>query len=209
MEKENKEKLIYIPLKEATKLCNYSQEYLSLRARQGKLKSAKFGRNWITTQEWLEEYINKSEEYNSAHKGNAYWIKNKKERKIVITNIAPQPIKTQKFKKILIIKVPKNLPIEKEPTSRYGFAAFTAALVLVSFLAVVIFGSQIFFTGSSKNIYLLAQEKIFGIDSLKTNIDSKYFTGDLQIKFKEYLKLLSESIKLLFADFKNLLRINR
>jgi len=46
----------YISLKEATKHCPYSQDYLKLRARQGKLKAVKMGRNWFTTKEWLEEY---------------------------------------------------------------------------------------------------------------------------------------------------------
>ena len=49
----------YISLKEATKYCSYSQDYLKLRARQGKLKSIKLGRNWFTTKEWIEEYIRK------------------------------------------------------------------------------------------------------------------------------------------------------
>ena len=48
----------YISLKEATKYCNYSQDYLKLRARQGKLKAVKIGRNWVTTREWVEEYQN-------------------------------------------------------------------------------------------------------------------------------------------------------
>jgi len=48
----------YISLTEATRYCNYSQEYLSLRARQGKLKAVKFGRNWVTKKEWLNEYLN-------------------------------------------------------------------------------------------------------------------------------------------------------
>jgi len=47
----------YITLAEASKLCAYSQEYLSLRARQGKLGAVKKGRNWVTTKEWLWEYI--------------------------------------------------------------------------------------------------------------------------------------------------------
>jgi len=47
----------YISLTEATRYCNYSQEYLSLRARQGKLKAVKFGRNWVTKKEWLNEYL--------------------------------------------------------------------------------------------------------------------------------------------------------
>jgi len=55
----------YISLQEATQYCDYSQEYLSLRARQGKLKSVKFGRNWVTKKDWLEEYLKKVEEYNN------------------------------------------------------------------------------------------------------------------------------------------------
>ena len=46
----------YITLKEATKFCSYSQDYLKLRARQGKLKAVKIGRNWLTKKEWIEEY---------------------------------------------------------------------------------------------------------------------------------------------------------
>ena len=49
----------YISLQDATKFCSYSQEYLSLRARQGKLKAVKLGRNWVTTREWIEKYIAK------------------------------------------------------------------------------------------------------------------------------------------------------
>lgn len=55
----------YISLQEATQCCNYSQEYLALRARQGKLKAVKFGRNWVTKKEWLEEYLEKVEKYNN------------------------------------------------------------------------------------------------------------------------------------------------
>ncbi len=60
-EKEN-----YISLQEATKYCNYSQEYLSLRARQGKLEAIKLDRNWMTKREWVEKYMAKTEEYNNS-----------------------------------------------------------------------------------------------------------------------------------------------
>ena len=50
---------MYISLREATKYCNYSQDYLKLRARQGKLKAVKIGRNWVITKEWLQEYLAK------------------------------------------------------------------------------------------------------------------------------------------------------
>ena len=53
----------YITLSQAATRCPYSQEYLSLRARQGKLKAAKIGRNWFTTSEWLQEYAEKTEVY--------------------------------------------------------------------------------------------------------------------------------------------------
>ena len=60
----------FISLKAATQYCDYSQEYLSLRARQKKLKAVKLGRNWATTREWLREYSKKSEEYKKGVYGN-------------------------------------------------------------------------------------------------------------------------------------------
>ncbi|MEK7482275.1 MAG: hypothetical protein AAB620_00580, partial [Patescibacteria group bacterium] len=62
-ERENENKIEYISLMDATRLCDYSQEYLSLRVRNGKMKAVKFGRNWFTTKEWLDEYTSRVEEY--------------------------------------------------------------------------------------------------------------------------------------------------
>lgn len=58
----------YISLTDAMRCCDYSQEYLSLRARQGKLKALKFGRNWVTKREWLEEYLRKNGERSNITK---------------------------------------------------------------------------------------------------------------------------------------------
>lgn len=53
------DKLKYISLLEAAKYSKvYSQEYLSLRARQEKLKAVKLGRNWVTTKAWIDDYVN-------------------------------------------------------------------------------------------------------------------------------------------------------
>lgn len=49
--------LDWISMQEASELCSYSQEYLSLRARQGKLYSKKIGRNWFTTKRALHDYL--------------------------------------------------------------------------------------------------------------------------------------------------------
>ena len=69
MHKDNSQ---YISLKQASDFSDYSQDYLSLRARQGKLKAVKLGRNWVTTQQWLDEYVGKAEEYKEGHNGN--WV---------------------------------------------------------------------------------------------------------------------------------------
>ena len=51
---ENK---MFISLKDAATFCDYSQDYLSLLARQGKIAAVKINRNWMTTKEAIEEYI--------------------------------------------------------------------------------------------------------------------------------------------------------
>ena len=45
-----------IPLKELAGSTSYSQEYLSLRARQGKLDAVKIGKTWHSTKAAMEEY---------------------------------------------------------------------------------------------------------------------------------------------------------
>ena len=50
----------FISLAEAAKLTNYSQDYISLLCRRGKMKGEKLGRNWFTTKEWIDNYINKT-----------------------------------------------------------------------------------------------------------------------------------------------------
>jgi len=55
----------FITLHQATKFCNYSQDYLNLRARQKKLRAGKIGRNWVTTREWLDEYGRQVEQWNA------------------------------------------------------------------------------------------------------------------------------------------------
>ncbi len=57
--KENT-KTKYISLSEATKYCEYSQEYLSLLARRGILPANKLGRNWFVTREDILHYIRKT-----------------------------------------------------------------------------------------------------------------------------------------------------
>lgn len=53
---EEDKKINYISLIDAARLCSYSEPYLRLRARQGKLKSIKLGKKWMTTVAWLDDY---------------------------------------------------------------------------------------------------------------------------------------------------------
>ena len=48
---------IWILLRDASQGTPYSQEYLSLLARKGRLEAIKRGRNWYTTRKALDEYL--------------------------------------------------------------------------------------------------------------------------------------------------------
>ncbi|MBI2644291.1 MAG: hypothetical protein HYW95_02140 [Candidatus Wildermuthbacteria bacterium] len=84
---------MHISLQQATQYCDYSQEYLSLRARQGKLNAIKKGKTWFTTKEWLLEYIQKAEGY-----------KKELEEKQLQKPITPKILK--------LAPPPENLPTE-------------------------------------------------------------------------------------------------
>lgn len=102
----------YISLVEATKFCSHSQEYLSLRARQGKLKAVKFGRNWVTTREWLKEYIGKVDEFKLKLYGEEI-EKPEIVAKPVPEIIAEKPELIPEEKEKLIPIPPEDLPVEK------------------------------------------------------------------------------------------------
>lgn len=46
----------WIPLAQAAEGTSYTQEYLSLLARQGRIEAIKRGRNWLTTRKAVKEY---------------------------------------------------------------------------------------------------------------------------------------------------------
>jgi len=64
MEENNNQK--YISLLEAARFCSYSESYLRLRARQGKLKSIKLGKKWMTTRDWMDEYQHRVDDWRAA-----------------------------------------------------------------------------------------------------------------------------------------------
>ncbi len=96
--KESSNHRDYFSLEEATKFCNYSQGYLSLRARQGKLKALKFSNNWVTKEEWLQEYQKGVEDYNNQ-------VKNKKLKKQIARVSQPAPPPEHPIKRLFEVKL--------------------------------------------------------------------------------------------------------
>ncbi|MDC7247858.1 MAG: Fic family protein [Sphaerochaetaceae bacterium] len=56
------EKQGLINLREASEYCDYSQEYLSLLARKGKISAVKLNKEWLTTREAIEDYVKELKE---------------------------------------------------------------------------------------------------------------------------------------------------
>ncbi len=57
MPEETSKQPNYISLNQAAQLTSYSSNYLRLRVGQNKLQAVKIGRDWFTTQEWLNDYL--------------------------------------------------------------------------------------------------------------------------------------------------------
>jgi len=58
--KQKAEKQGYISLSKASKLFSVSQPYLNVLIHRDKIKGKKFGRNWHTTKESVQEYVDKT-----------------------------------------------------------------------------------------------------------------------------------------------------
>ncbi|MBU1177260.1 NYN domain-containing protein, partial [Patescibacteria group bacterium] len=125
----------YVSLKDASKLCSYSQDYLSLRARQGKLKAVKIDRNWVTTEEWLSKYIIKAQDVVNIRKVKdnvwGYEVKNIAEK--YIGNSMDRVLASyDKF--VLKVKEIKKPKISIKP--KFAISAVLISLLIISSLLV-------------------------------------------------------------------------
>ncbi len=176
----------YISLQEATKYCNHSQEYLALRARQGKLKAVKFDQNWITKKEWLEMYLERVEEY-----------KNK-------SQAPPSLFLDQPFIKKKIAS-PENLPIKKTPALRFSFLVL---LVFTLLITIISFNKSFFqnvFKPADRNLASLSGD-IFNSGGSTEKVEEQMFVqklggeGIMIIPSTEKDIELKEKIKASFSD---------
>jgi len=147
----------FISLAEAAEITNYSQDYISLLCRQGKLKAQKLGRNWVTTREWVEKYID-----GTSGKG---------ETLIPVRIVENVEVKIEK-------------PIEEKIIKNISPRQRVLELAVFCF-ACLLWGINIFYfsnitatNGDSADIYVpayqpLAQGKVAGVSDVKDNNNSE------------------------------------
>jgi len=166
----------YISLQEATEYCSYTQEYLSLRARQGKLKAVKIGRNWVTKKEWVKEYIERIEEYNN--------------------NFRAKKLAPPAFVKTTAGKPPENLPIEE--IARVSPVQLRPALAIALVFVLLIAGGVLGKT-SFQNVFEdaspLVQEFSEGFDRGVATIiqKSKVKSQNLANKVSSYTYIIGQA----------------
>ena len=112
MNSNNSEK--YLSLKTAAQLYGYTRDHLGLMIRQGKLQGIKLGSYYVTTNEWMVEYIKKYADPNHPV------IKNKLSNKF-LTDIfsAEKKIGTPAISGKIIKNLPKVMGNNKTPDVLY------------------------------------------------------------------------------------------
>ena len=200
MHKNNEDNLRYISLKQASKFSDYSQDYLSLRARHGKLKAIKIGRNWVTTKEWLNEYVNKVNEYKEKHNQDKDKYNDEENIDIKINNISPENY---------------NNFNNKRPVLPHAIVA-VAILVFILFSGGVAFGyySNSILASLSPALNSVITSIGFGIDRVVEEITENQVLRNVSISIKyafeymdRYIEYLSKTEQWQYV-FKNIKNIN-
>ena len=155
----------YISLGEAAKLTNYSQEYISLLCRQKKLKGTKIGRNWVTTKEWIENYVNKTK----GSGENIILVKIKDTKKQSISNVfqedrSKDKVLKQKEQDVCLSDKQANL----SPHTEIAILTFFRRMILATFVVGVFGIGFVFFSShisSSVRSVFSEAEKIMAVVS--------------------------------------------
>jgi len=139
----------YISLSQASQYCDYSQEYLSLRARQKKLQAKKIGRNWVTTRKWLQEYIFGATNYkdNVVQKPHTSRVQ-KREQVVISTRIPNFPPTNLPVSNSLLLKLRSQTAIDRyrylvNLQQRIGIVFSLTALMIMFILNMFVWGGEI------------------------------------------------------------------
>ena len=103
----------FITLSEASKISGYTPEHLNLLCRKGILRGKKFGRNWHTTREWINEFLFLPK---TVYKKK---YKRRKKRNLNVQNLPDQS-------EVRIAEKPENfsLPVFEKTENNFNFQNF-------------------------------------------------------------------------------------
>jgi len=163
----------FITLKEAARYSGYSQDYLGLRIRQGKIKAIKIARNWVTKKEWIDDYVKQVNDYKNKYKYNPHQVSDKKE---VISTISSSTFTFQ-------------------PVPRAKLFAIVVALVFVFSSIGLVFGYPYYgpalkkvVTNVGETVSEIAETVVFVGDSISESI------SDFSFKVSQSVESLSQSV---------------
>ncbi len=196
--KETKNALI--SLQDAAKIYGYTQYHFGLLCRQGKLKSERKGKKWLTRRIWIEEYLGTlKEHYKSAnsHYTNGF-------ERISVSIAIPEPEVAKPSEEISVFlfsgkdfcKSPfSEIPPKKSdfsPKAAFGFAfSFAAIILLVYFLGAGFFPRE-YFPASVKNLNARFSTSVV---SLVSDLSERAFSLSDFSKFQNRVSLFSERTK--------------
>ncbi len=163
-----------------------------MRARQGKLKAVKLGRNWVTTKDWLDDYVQRATEYNNVN-SNGNSNGKAKEKKIFLPP-DDLPVGELQFRKTGFRERLYELRFNLKPDIQNIRSALVTALVISLIMAGGIFGkgslTQVYDDVSPvvKKVHVNFQEGLSVVDG---KIDQRLLAIDS--KLADYGSLLNNA----------------
>jgi len=101
----------YVKLSEASKIFNVSQSYLNVLIHRNKVEGKKFGRNWYTKKEAIEQYLENKSLLLSKHRSKRQNQSANQPQSYLKQNQSPNPLnQRQKTSKTLSKQKRKRLP---------------------------------------------------------------------------------------------------
>jgi len=170
----------FISLAEAAELTEYKQDYLGLLCRRRKLKGKKIGRNWVTTKEWVFEYVENVKKTESSDRNAAL----------------AKAIKNQGGKEFL--KGGEKSDSQSRPKANIGYPSakkllMVKKLILATLAVSVVVGSFVFWRQGVVGKYLAPTAERFvknAAAGLSPAVNSDKELGNWKIGKLEFLSRL-------------------
>ena len=150
----------FMPLSEAAKLTGYTPEYLNLRARQGKFKAKKIGRNWHTKKEWLDEFLGGAKKAEEVKDEKIESLEEKGLAFLEETKNGSEEAKEVEEEKIITEPEKKKISIGHQNRELKIFAGLASAVIILplAFVSVYVFRSVVNNSQTNSALLNLAKE---------------------------------------------------